>query len=283
MSKQKAKESILKAHDLKRENTRVYREFNDKVRSEINEIESNDDLSAEGRARHVAKVRESRGKELLQLAYKRHREYKDLLSDARKNAEAVIYADIPKPNQTKIDRFNDAFRRLRTEITLSRDGESAAQKLTQFIGGVDERYFHHQISESYGELSASILALDNSPSMRISLSRQYDNLNASYESPDAEAARSSLETANDMEQSQFFLDAVEVAVRDTLGVQYSSFINNTESYFSQHEDDRPVTEAPQEPVKRSSDMGFTKEQVAIIERKVREAREAKEAVGGVSE
>jgi hypothetical protein len=283
MSKQKAKESILKAHDLKRENTGIYRQFNEKVREEIKIIKDDTDLSEEGRAKRIAQVQETRGKELLQLAYRRHREYRALLADARQNAEAVIYSDIPKPDQTKIDRFDEAFRKLKTELMLARDGKSAAQKLTQFIEGVDERYLHHKISESFGELSSSVLAIDDSAAMRGALSKQYDSLNASYESPDAEEARSSLEVANDMENSQFFLDAVVGAARDTLGTQYSSFLNNTESYFTRHEDERPVMEKPQESKKKAPDLGFSEEQIALIERKVREAREAKEAAGGVSE
>ncbi|QOS80991.1 hypothetical protein JNUCC31_09025 [Paenibacillus sp. JNUCC31] len=244
MSRQKAKESILKAHELKNANTGVYRQFNDKLREEINAIKGDRDLSEEGRANRIAKVRETRGKELLQMAYRRHREFKALLADARKNAEAVIYSDIPKPDQTKIERFDESFRKLRTELMLARDGKAAAQKLTQFIEGVDERYFHHKISEAYADLSTSVLTLDNSSGMRLALSQQYDNLNASYESPDAEAARNSLDTANDMEQSQFFLKVVEDSVREGLGVRYSSFINNTESYYSYHEDERPADDAP---------------------------------------
>lgn len=243
MSQQKAKASILKAHELKHENTGVYRQFNDKLREEIRALKDDRDLSEEGRGRRLAELREARGKELLQLAYRRHREYKSLLADARKNAEAVIYSDIPKPDQTKIDRFDESFRKLKTELMLARDGKAAAQKLTQFIGEVDERYFHHKISEAYADLSSSILTLDNSSGMRLALSQQYDSLNASYESPDAEAARSSLDTANDMEQSQFFLKVVEDSVREGLGVRYSSFINNTESYYSYHEDERPADDA----------------------------------------
>ncbi|WJH30468.1 fibrillarin-like rRNA/tRNA 2'-O-methyltransferase [Paenibacillus sp. CC-CFT742] len=291
MSQQKAKESILKAHELKAANTGVYRQFNDKLREEMNAIKTNPDLSEEGRGKQLEALREKRGKELMQMAYKRHHEYKDLLSDARKNAEAVIYADIPKPDQTKIDRFNDAFRKVRTEIMLSRDGKSAAQKLTHFIDGVDDRYLHHKISESYGELSASILALDNSSTMRVSLSQQYDSLNASYESPDAGAARASLETANDMEESKFFLSIVEDSARDLLGVRYSSFINNTESYFIHHEDERPVIEKPQTTKKGSSAFDITEEERAFwrkLNRDVKEAREAREAAeaavaGGGSE
>lgn len=290
MSQQKAKESILKAHELKHANTGVYRQFNDKLREEINAIKADRDLSEEGRGRRLSQLRETRGKELLALAYRRHCEYKTLLADARKNAEAVIYSDIPKPDQTKIERFDESFRKLKTELMLARDGKAAAQKLTQFIEGVDERYFHHKISEAYAELSSSVLALDNNSGMRLALSQQYDNLNASYESPDAAAARTSLDTANDMDQSQFFLKVVEDSAREGLGVKYSSFINNTESYYSYHEDERPVIEKPQEPKKKSS--LFDEEEAegrALIgrlnrEMRERQAREAAEAAtGGDSE
>lgn len=240
MSLAKARESLLKAHELKNDNTRFYREFNDKVRAEISAIRDDRYLSEDGRAQKIAEVRERRGKELLRLAHARRQEFRAHLADAQKHAEAVIYAKIPKPSEEKIERFTESLRKLKTELMLSGRAESAAAKLTQFIGELDDPYLAHKVSIEYADLAGSILAIadpSNVGKLRMDLSRQYDGLSGKYEDPDANAARDALETATEMDKSSFFIGLVHDSVRETLGTRYSSFINSTDTYFEQNPDD----------------------------------------------
>lgn len=276
MSKQKAQESIVRAHELRHDNTRFYREFNDKVRGEISAVRSDRNLSAEGQAAKVSEIKEKRGKELLQEIYKRRHEFRQHLAEAKKHAESVIYAKISKPDATKLERFEEVFRVLKTEVMLAVNSKTAAAKLTQFIGGIDDPYLAHKVSEQFGELSGSILAItapEEAMKMRHELSQHFSGLTAKYESPDATAARDTLETASAMDQSAFFIDPVRQSVNETLGVRYGSFINNTDDYFVANEDARPAIDEKPKPVTGTNN-DWTDEQRALWRKLTQEVREA---------
>ncbi|GGG08695.1 hypothetical protein [Paenibacillus aceti] len=278
MSQQKAKESILKAHELRNDNTRFYREFNDAIRKEITAVKEDRNLSPEGQTNKVSEIKEKRGKELMQQVYKRRQEFRAHLSEARKHAEEVIYTKIPKPDATKIDRFDEALRVLKTEIMLTHNAKSAAAKLTAFIEGIEEPYFAHKVSEQFGELAGSILAVEEPGELaktRYALSQQFSGLTSKYESPEAGAARDSLETATALDQTAFFNEIVRGAVNDTLGTYYGSYINRTDDYFAAHEDERPKEEIKKDanPKQQNDPFEWTEEQRDFWRRINQDARE----------
>ncbi|MGG6309989.1 hypothetical protein [Paenibacillus macerans] len=287
MSQQKAKESIVKAHELRNDNTRFYREFNDKVRGEISAVRSDRNLSAEGQAAKVKEIKEKRGKELMQEIYKRRHEFRQHLADAKKHAEDVIYAKIPQPDATKLGRFEEALRVLKTEVMLAVDSKTAAAKLTQFIEGIDDPYLAHKVSEQFGELSGSILAItpkEEAMKMRLELSQHFSGLTAKYESPDATAARGTLESAASMDESAFFIETVRESVNNALGVRYGSFINNTDDYFAANEAERPILEqVPKKTNEIGSDSTGYAQSMKAYDEASRKAVEAHQRVADLLE
>ncbi|MNI63906.1 hypothetical protein D3C73_1193160 [compost metagenome] len=150
---------------------------------------------------------------------------------------------------------------------LAIDAKTATAKLAQFIDGIDDPYFAHKVSEQFGELSGSILAMTaprDAAKMRHDLAQHFSGLTAKYESPEANDARETLEAADSMDQSAFFNDIVRQAVNDTVGVRYGSFINNTDDYFAANEAERPVVEEKPKPKTSTNVTAITPEEEAIL-------------------
>lgn len=158
MSYQKAKDSIQKAHELKHDNTRFYREFQDKVRTEINAIAGDSDLSADGRYNRTTAAKKKHGTDLMKQAHVRRLQYLAHLKDAKTHAEAEIYAKIKKPDATTLERFEASLRKVKTELLLSMNAKTAAAKLTEFITQVSDPYCASILHEQFADLAGPIIA-----------------------------------------------------------------------------------------------------------------------------
>lgn len=279
MSYQKAKESVQKAHELKHDNTRFYREFQDKVRAEVSSIQTDRELSADGRATRTAAAKKKHGVDLMKQAYTRRQQYLAHLKDARKHAEAEIYAKIKKPDATTLDRFEASLRKVKTELLLATSAKTAAAKLTDFISQVSDPYCASLLHEQFAELAAPIIAqapAAESAKIRHDMAGTFEGLATKFESDEVRAARDTLESIDEMVASKFFIDLVSEAATEALGKEYGAFVNDTEAYYVLHEDERPA--AAPEPAKQSTNAtALTAEEKAIWDEVFRKQAEAKAA------
>ncbi|MEK5420166.1 hypothetical protein [Paenibacillus sp. FSL L8-0708] len=282
MSYQKAKDSIQKAHELKHDNTRFYREFQDKVRTEINAIAGDSDLSADGRYNRTTAAKKKHGTDLMKQAHVRRLQYLAHLKDAKTHAEAEIYAKIKKPDATTLERFEASLRKVKTELLLSMNAKTAAAKLTEFITQVSDPYCASILHEQFADLAGPIIAQtppSENAKTRHELAQTFEGLASKFESADVRSARDTLESINEMETSKFFIDLVSDAARDTLGREYGDYVNDTDSYFASHEDERPAAPKPATQSNYTNSTKLTPEEEAIwteVFRKQAEAKAAKE-------
>lgn len=294
MSYLKAKESIQKAYDLRHDNTRFYREFQDKVRSEISAIASDKELSAEGRFNRTAATKKKHGADLMKQAYTRRQQYLAHLKEAKAAAEVEIYAKIKKPDAATLERFEASFRKVKTELLLSMSPKTAAAKLTEFIAQVSDPYCANILHEQFADLAGPIIAQTpaaESAKIRHEMANTFEGLTSKFESDDMRAAREAIESINDMETSKFFIDLVRETATGELGREFGAYVNDTEAYFASHEDERPA-EIKAEPVKtRTSVTALTAEEEEIWKgiaeqraafQAAKAAREKEEAGGGLS-
>ncbi|WP_170880200.1 hypothetical protein [Paenibacillus odorifer] len=186
----------------------------------------------------------------MKQVYTRRQEYLAHLKDAKTHAEAEIYAKIKKPDATTLERFEASLRKVKTELLLSMNAKTAASKLTEFITQVSDPYCASILHEQFADLAGPIIAQtppSENAKTRHELAQTFEGLTMKFESEDVRAARDTLGSIEEMEKSKFFMDLVSEAAADTLGREYSNYLNATDAYFALHEDERPITIEEEKP------------------------------------
>jgi hypothetical protein len=228
----KFKEYVNKAIELQQTSAAFYREHAEKAQREITKTAHDPDLSAQGRAKKAAEVRQRLGNELLQAAAKRKQEYVDLLTAAKADAEATIKRGIKKPADEKVENFKKKIDKLKVELMLAPNFEVAERKINETMKQIDDPYFATMLADEFVNIVPQALSLaGDKGKAKMQLSQMYERLNNDYLPAEVKEARQAVEFINaSLANPSLFSDVVVSHAIELFGREVGRNLNTPENY-----------------------------------------------------
>ncbi|WP_342428432.1 hypothetical protein [Paenibacillus sp. FSL L8-0158] len=254
MSYAKAKASLQRAREIEQSSTGMMLEYKRKLSAELSQIESDRRLTEEGKQEVKAEAKQNYAIEFLQKTHTMRQKYVANIKKTIQEAEKVIYTPPRKPDATKLGRFEDAFRSLKTELMFATSQKSAFDKLRGFIEKLDDPYLAKLVRDDFAELTTKVLATPGdgnsqkgtgaaavTTSVRRELGEMYDGLMRPFQSEDFRGASEVLEIAQMLVEDSRIHRSVIVnsAAEETFGADYARYINDTDSFFVKHPEYTP--------------------------------------------
>ncbi|RFU71025.1 hypothetical protein D0469_03535 [Peribacillus saganii] len=235
---QEIREIVAKAQQLQQDSTGLYRSFQDAYNQKKTEIELNRDYSPEGKRKLIESHQKRKTIELMQLARSQKDLFTKYLSEAKKDAESIIYAKTPKVDPVKQERFEKRLAEVKTEILLS-NAKKGKEILSDFLSKVDEQAFAAQIKGEFVSLIQPILqdAGAEAYKYRQELSQIFEDVKSRSMDPEAGEAMQVAEYAESALDGRFFIPLVEEKAGEHLGQLAKMYINKPEQYFADFPDD----------------------------------------------
>lgn len=255
MSYQKAARSIERMREIEQSSAGIMLSARRALNAELSKIEADRRLTEEGKQEAKTAAKQKHAIEFLQQSHTMRQEYNANLKKAVREAEKVIYTPPRKPDATKLGRFEDAFKSLKTELMFASSQRAAYDKLREFTGKIDDPYIANRVREDFADLTTKILAIPGDGSFqkgtgaasvtttaRTELGGMYEGLLKPFESDDFKGARDVLETAQMLEEDPRVHRAYVVidAAQESFGTEYARHINDTDSFFAAHPEHTPA-------------------------------------------
>lgn len=232
------KELVTKAQDMQHNSTKEYRVLQESFNLKKSEIQRNRDYSEVGKQKLIDSLRSRKTIELMQLSRNQSKLFKDLLNEAKKEAENIVHARSPKPDPVKEERFKKRLAEVKTEVLLS-DAKKGKQILSDFLKTVDEQAFASELKSEFSALVGPILADagKDAREYRLDLSKLFDEVKVRSMNPEALEAMRVAEYAGAALEGDFFLPIVVEKAGENLSELASKFLNKPEEYFELFPDD----------------------------------------------
>ncbi|GAA0134731.1 hypothetical protein YSY43_15710 [Paenibacillus sp. YSY-4.3] len=252
MSYQKAKASLERAREIEQSSSGMMLAYKRNLASELSKIESDRRLTEEGKQEVKAETKQKHAIEFLQKSHTMKQEYVASVKKAIREAEKVIYTPPRKPDATRLGRFEDAFRSLKTELMFATSQRSALEKLRGFVETLDDPYLAKRVRDDFAEIAPQLLAApgdgtiakggpDLKVSTRAELGSMYDDLLKPFQSEDFRGAGEVLEVAQMLEEDPRIHRSpiVNDAAKEAFGSEYARYINDTETFFAANPEHMP--------------------------------------------
>lgn len=233
-------EAKQKAYDLASSTTRIVMQANQFMKDEFAKINSNPDLSPEGkaklRAEYNAKLADSFMKELRNTKA----DYEQAIAKAGVQAELLLSEKPAKPGDVPVTTFERELNDLRVKLMLSTNSDSSLKMLSEFAEkNYEYPYFTSQIADTFPELAASVLssAGTDAAKVKLKLSPLFDSIKSSMLSDEQKQAQAIYEnTREDFGRKLFFEGSLEASkVNEMFGPQVAHFINRPHDYQTAEE------------------------------------------------
>jgi hypothetical protein len=242
---QKVKDKLEKAHQMQDEITGVYRRWQDDLQSQITQIKMNDEYTSKGKDKLIESLKARKTTEFLKGARQQQSEFRKHLSEAKKEAEAVIYASTPAVDAEKMNRFSGRFNEIKTEIKLATSPRRGKEILQNFLDNVDEQGLAILVKSEFGEIIDPILSGAGADVQKFKhdLAKSFEDLKVRSLDPEAVEAMNLAEYAEAALNSKFYSPIVEQNVQQNLGKLAHTYMNNPDEYFEKFpETDKPVSQ-----------------------------------------
>jgi hypothetical protein len=255
MSYTKAQQSIERAREIEQSSAGMMLAAKRALTTELSKIETDRRLTDEGKREAAAAAKQKHAIEFLQKSHIMRQEHVANVKKAIREAEKVIYTPPRKPDATKLGRFEDAFKALKTDLMFATSQRSAYDKLREFTGKLDDPYLANRVREDFAELTTKILAIPGNGNFvrgtgaasvttnaRTELGGLYDGLLKPFESDDLRGARDVLETAQQTGEEGKVHNSLIImaAAKEAFGTDYSRYMNDTDSFFAAHPEHTPA-------------------------------------------
>ncbi|MFF3021208.1 hypothetical protein ACFVRR_00900 [Gottfriedia sp. NPDC057948] len=196
------------------------------------EIQLNRDYTSDGKKKLTDSLKSRKTIELMQLSRNQSKMFKELLNEAKKEAENIVHSKSPKVDQVKEERFKKRLAEVKTEVLLS-DAKKGKQILTDFLLTVDEQAFASEIKSEFSALVGPILADagKDAGEYRRDLSNLFEEVKVRSMAPEALEALKIAEYTEAALEGDFFLPIVVEKAGENLGELASKFVNKPEQYF----------------------------------------------------
>ena len=90
--------------------------------------------------------------------FTRKQQYDAEVKKANYIAKKITYKVPKKPKADELSRFEQDYKRLKTEMMLETNAQKAKDKLNEFVSKHDDHYYINIFRDDFSELSTSIIA-----------------------------------------------------------------------------------------------------------------------------
>jgi ElaB/YqjD/DUF883 family membrane-anchored ribosome-binding protein len=225
-------ELIEKAREIQSNSAGFYHGFRRDLADEVNAIDSDGDLSDDGKMKKKKAMHKEAEKVLMERAKKRKDEYEQLLSKAKVKAENLIHEPFSKVDDKKTATFNRKLNELKTELMLDTNHNTAQQRLTSFIDSLDEPSFHATVRDEFSNLLAPVVSIAGSeaPQVKQKLFDMYEHVKTSTMSDEQLDASTLFDTSDKMIGAKLYNASVTEAANGDLGRSAAEYINKPHLY-----------------------------------------------------
>jgi hypothetical protein len=226
------RELTNKAHELRNGSTGLYRSFQEEFRAKRSDINANRDYTASGKVKLIEALQKKQTTKLLQLARSQHSQYRDLLKQAKKDAEDLIHSRAPKVDAEVQERFDKRLREFKTELMLT-NPQRGTQLLKDFVRSVEDQALAAQVKDQFSEIIQPILNDSSKPE----ISKLFEDVKSRAQNPETAEAQNLADFSESMMQSKFFDQLVEDRAGGDLGDAAKMFLNRSDEYFELYPED----------------------------------------------
>lgn len=235
MNIQDIRDYIDMAHDIRNQATGNYRRTLDSFRSgksRINRLFP----GANSKQAHTIYDRKSR-RDLFKLIQHETNQYRAALRAASAAAEKIAHTAAPRPSDEIVERFERRLTDIKTEILIAPTPDTASQRLSSFIGSINDPWAAMRVKQEYGALVTPIITAAGSQagSFKIQLSKAFDELKTQALTEEAAQAIELHETAEGLLQCSIYPRIVKDTIAETLGRGAAAFIDTPDEYFTAEE------------------------------------------------
>ncbi|SFP99133.1 hypothetical protein [Salibacterium halotolerans] len=242
-----AKQHLMTAHEIKAGNMGFLAQLYKDGKQQIDQINGNTKLSEEGKQEEKKEFQAEFALHAFRQMHNRKEQHNVEVQKANRIARELAYQKPKKPRGYEVERFEQDYKRLKTEIMLEPNSNRAKEKLEKFIDTYDDPYYRSVFQEDFAELTSSILsdAGQDTSKLKTELYKKFQDIEPS----EVKEARQLYEETNErMGEENFFLNPLmekdstlsqKAKFRPIMGDDNVQFIDRTSEIFEAMPDEAP--------------------------------------------
>ena len=167
-------------------------------------IQSNKEISSLGKRSRVHELKLNIAYEAVSYANDAKTEYIKLAAKAIELSKAIKAEELTPPSDVDKKLFEDDFAKLKLDVALAITPEKAIEQLKLFAEQYAEPFYAAKVLEGFEQIVTNILAISNSPHIRVTLAKVKEGYEAIAITPAIEAANNALVQYADAEKVKLF-------------------------------------------------------------------------------
>lgn len=200
MSIIKAKEAVEKAREIKGSRVQFLSKVATYLRPEINKIQNDPMLSADGRIAKVKELKEQASKEFMKDVALRKQAYQHYLSNAKKLAKETVEKGFVSADDSTKAKFSRDFSELKFKIALKQDERGKFSEVKSFIEKIPNGQYATLAMESFYELAGQFQSGEH----KLGLSKAFDQIKTEHTPPEVAEAYEIIEEVDGTINSRLF-------------------------------------------------------------------------------
>lgn len=226
------KQHFEKVHTMRQDLPRWYRElFREKLTEELQAVDRDINLSAQGKQAKKAEIRAKYRKEVLNWS-KQCRDIQEAeFAEITKKARSVLDKPTTKPDDLTIDRFRRSIADLKADIAVGLSASSAVAQIRKLTDSVTDPYLGEMLRDEFANL-VGMVGGGLTGEDRQALGKSLEGLRSRTKLPEVIEAEDAVEMVAMMRQSNVFNPFVTGAIENDLGADVARAMNNAEAVSS---------------------------------------------------
>lgn len=208
------------------------------ARTERNRIELDGMLSDEGKAQKRKQLDDKLEVGFFLQAQRFQKEYRQLLSEAKSEAQALLLAETKKVDAQKQRLFDRELLALKGAVLFGETTGKRLDAMKELVSKADERGLALQIDGEFMRLAETVINAGGSPedkySARIGLRKIHSQLQEQQDVPEAEQLRKAFSDIADLEKTPVVNMGLFESNLKEIGKRTHAFASNIDEYHEQH-------------------------------------------------
>ncbi len=234
-------EKINKARDIRHSDMKVFMgSLMNYARTERIRIDSDGMLSGEGKAYKQKQLSDKLEVAFFSQVRESQNEYRQLLSEAKAEAQSLLLAE-PKKVDTKKQRlFDRELSALKANVLFGLTSQQRVDAMSEIVSKADERGLALQIDSEFMKLAENVINASGSPedkeSVRYGLRVIHERLQKQQDVPEAEQIRKAFNAITDLEKAPVVNRGLFDSQLKEIGKRTLDFADSIDEYHEKHAD-----------------------------------------------
>jgi hypothetical protein len=230
----KAKDLVIKAHELRASKSAFLREFTIPIREQINKINLDNMLSPEGRYAKTSEIKEKASKLFMREVSLRKQAYQHYLNKAKRLAKETIEENFISADDATRAKFQREFAELKFKIAL-KDEKGAFREIKSYVDKTPNSAYASLILENFHELVGKF----NSNELKAELTKTYDKLKADFTPEEVSLAFDIIDDVDSSINNKMFtvlIPGTDPSLNPEFGIISELFNRDTIRYYQNPEE-----------------------------------------------